>query len=80
MGEVYYRSGMNPGRLIAAVFFALFVTTVMVSVMWFVYTAPVKVEEHARDGQVYHCSYYRDGDIKCRNVADSDVGGGRVIP
>ena len=71
--------GVEPGRLIAAVFFGLFVTGVALLVGWFLITSPNKVELHQVDGNTYICRYYSD-DIKCELYGDPDIGFGRVNP
>lgn len=67
--------GIEPGRLIAAVFFGLFVTGIVLLVGWFVITSPTKTEIHVRDGREYICRYYPD-EIKCELRGDPDVGFG----
>ena len=71
---------LNPARLFAAVLFAAATVGFIMFVGWLVLFAPVKVEIHEREGRMFQCSYYRDGDIRCRDMADSDVGGGRLQP
>lgn len=68
------------GTWIAAVFFGIVCTAIVMGTMWLVYIAPVKVEIYEREGQMYECSYWRDGEISCVNMNDSDVGGGREVP
>ena len=68
------------GTWIAAFFFGLFCTLVVIWVGWLLLTSPYKVETHEREGRTFECSYFRDGDIRCRDMADSDVGGGRLQP
>lgn len=75
-----YRAPPSPGAVIAAVLFGLFATAVLVFVLWLIATTPIRVEVHEREGQTYHCSYYRDGDISCVNKSDPDIGGGRLAP
>ena len=71
---------LNPARLFAAFLFAAATVGFIVFVGWLVLYAPVKVEIHEREGQIYQCMFYRNGDIKCSNMLDSDVGGGKVTP
>ena len=71
---------LNPARIIVAVLFGLFAAAVVVGCLYLVVTSPLKVEIHEREGQMYRCTFYRDGDIRCVNEADSDIGGGQVIP
>ena len=70
--------GVEPGTLISAVFFGLFVTGVVILVIWFSLTAPIKREIHVREGREYICSYYPDK-IECELRGDPDVGFGRDV-
>lgn len=69
--------GVEPGRLISAVFFGIFVTGIVFLVVWFAISTPIKTEIHVRDGNEYICRYYSD-EIKCELNTDPNIGFGRI--